>query len=204
MPLYAYVFALVLGGTLLLASTVLGGDDADHDADAGDLDLDLDADVDVDADAGGHDHAGGDLGGFFGALVSLRFWTFFATFFGLTGAVLQGLDLAGPMETAGLSVGTGALTGYVTVHVLRRLSSNDTGVAAGVSDYIGKSGRVIVAVGHDGPGKVRLEMKGTTVDVLATTDDDAPIPTGEQALVVQMQGTQALVTRIDTTSDARA
>ena len=97
--IYAYIFALVLGGVLLGASFLLGGDhdadgDVDMDADA-DVDADVDADADIDGDAdGGHD-GHGDVAGFFGVLGSLRFWTFFTAFFGLTGLVHQTYDLVG-------------------------------------------------------------------------------------------------------------
>ena len=58
--LYAYITALILGGILLGASLLLGGDvDADVDLDV-DADVDLDADADVDAgDADADAHAGG-------------------------------------------------------------------------------------------------------------------------------------------------
>jgi hypothetical protein len=74
------VFSLVAGGVLLVASLFGADQDADADADIG-------ADGDVDADAGHEGLAHGDLGGFVAVFISLRFWTFFATFFGLTGVV---------------------------------------------------------------------------------------------------------------------
>ena len=88
--IYVYVFALVLGGILLVTSVVMGGDDAsdvDSDLDTSldtDVDADVDADADVDVDQG---HQGvhtdlaathGTIAGLFTAFLSLRFWTFFA------------------------------------------------------------------------------------------------------------------------------
>lgn len=187
MFIYAYVFALVLGGVLLAASMVLGGKD-------------LDADHDVGGDHG-VDHHGdgshGDLGGLFAVLVSMRFWTFFATFFGLTGLVLEGLELtSNPWLARGLAVGVGFLTGWATVKVLRHLAASESGVAATVDDYVGRSGEVLLRVVPGSLGKIRIELKGTTVDVLAVIEDDDVLEPGSHALIVEMRGTQALVSKI--------
>lgn len=193
--IYVYAFALVFGLILLGASVFLGGDDADVDADA-----DADFDADGDADAGGHADGGhGDIGGLFGVLGSTRFWTFFAAFFGMTGLVLDGLDLAAPVIAGGLAVGVGSLCGWAAVTVLRHLGSSDSGVVAGVNDYVGKTGEVRLAAGPGRLGKVRIELRGTTVDVLAVSED-ADLARGEQALIVGMDGTKALVVKYDGSS----
>lgn len=207
MFIYAYVFALVLGSVLLGASFLLGGDhDADADVDA-DFDADADADFDADGDLDAHADAGhdthGDVGGFFGVLGSMRFWTFFAAFFGLTGLVLDGLDLATEVAAMVLAIGVGFLTGWTAVKLIRTLAANDTGVAAGVNDYVGKSGELRLAAGPGRLGKIRIELKGTTVDVLAEADE--PIAKGEEALIVEMREMRAVVVRLDSArSQARA
>jgi membrane protein implicated in regulation of membrane protease activity len=195
MLIYAYVFALVLGSVLLGASFLLGGKDLDHDHDVGhDIEAHVDHDLDGHAEAGHEAH--GDLGGFFGVLASMRFWTFFAAFFGLTGIVLDGLDLAIPSVSLGLAIGVGFLTGWTAVTLIKRLSANDTGVAATVDDYVGKSGEMLIAAGPNRLGKIRIELKGTTVDVLAESDEHV-IPRGEQALIVEMRGPKAAVVKLD-------
>ena len=199
MLIYAYVFALVLGSVLLGASFLMGGDhDADTDFDA-DADFDADVDVDADADLDAHVDAGhgthGDIGGFFGVLGSMRFWTFFAAFFGLTGLVLDGLDLASDFAALGLAIGVGFVTGWTAVTAIRHLAANDTGVAAGVSDYVGKSGEMLVAAGPGRLGKIRIELKGTTVDVLAEADD--LLARGEEALILEMRGDKAVVVKYE-------
>ena len=203
--IYAYIFALVLGGVLLGASFLLGGDhdadgDVDMDADA-DVDADVDADADIDGDAdGGHD-GHGDVAGFFGVLGSLRFWTFFTAFFGLTGLVLDGFDLAVPMAALPLAVSVGFLSGWGAVTVIRHFAANDTGVAAGVDDYVGKSGELILGVGPGRLGKLRIELKGTTVDVLAVCED-GQLGRGEQALIIEMRDHTAVVVKLDATRPA--
>jgi hypothetical protein len=190
------VFALVLGSILLGASFLLGGD---HDGD-GDVDghADADASHDLDTHADGGHEAHGDLGGFFGVLGSMRFWTFFAAFFGLTGVVLDGFDLTGQFTAGGLSVGVGFVTGWTAVTLIRRLSAEDTGVAAGVADYVGKTGELLIGVRPDRIGKIRIELKGTIVDVLALTEDEA-IAKGQQALILEMRDDKAIVVRLDST-----
>jgi membrane protein implicated in regulation of membrane protease activity len=188
MFIYAYVFALVLGGVLLAASMDLGG----KDVDGGHGDHDVGGDHDAD-----HGDAHGDLGGFFAVLGSMRFWTFFATFFGLTGLVLEGLELTANLWVArGLAIGVGYLSGWATVRILSHLAASESGVAAGVDDYVGRSGEVLIRVAPGSLGKVRIELKGTTVDVLAIIEDDEVLEAGSHALIVEMRGTQALVSKI--------
>lgn len=191
MFIYAYVFALVLGGVLLAASMVLGGKDLDGDGDVGG-DHDIDHGVDHHGDA-----AHGDLGGLFAVLGSMRFWTFFAAFFGLTGLVLEGLELtANPWVARGLAVGVGYLSGWGTVRLIRHLSASESGVAGHIDDYVGRSGEVLLRIAPGSLGKVRIELKGTTVDVLAVCDDDV-LEYGAHALIVEMRGTQALVSKLE-------
>ncbi len=186
MFIYAYVFALVLGGVLLAASMVLGGKDLDGG----------DAAHDAGHDAG-HGHAHGDLGGLFAVLGSMRFWTFFATFFGLTGLVLEGLELtANPWLARGLAIAVGYLTGWGTVRLIGHLAASESGVAAGVGDYVGRSGEVLIRLVPGSLGKLRIELKGTTVDVLAICDEDV-FEAGAHALIVEMRGDKALVSKLD-------
>ena len=127
---------------------------------------------------------------------------FFLAFFGLTGLTLDGLDL---VESSGLAlvfaVAMGLVTGLVTVTVFRHLSSSETSTAASAADYVGKSGRVLVGFGAGGLGKLRLTLKGTTVDVLATSDEERPFMPGEEALVIQLNDTTAVVARLPGRAD---
>src|SRR5690606_8723201 len=119
------------------------------------------------------------------AFLSLRFWMFFLAFFGLTGLLLDGLDLVeSPLGALIAAIGMGLVTGQGTVLVFRRLASSETSTAASSADYIGRSGRVMVGFGAGDLGKVRLTLKGTTVDVLATTEDERPFVPGDEALVI--------------------
>jgi membrane protein implicated in regulation of membrane protease activity len=199
MLIYIYLFAFGLGGVLLLGSIFLGDKDTDApgDAEAGD------ADAGTGTQAQHFDHGVGDshgtVAGLFTAFLSLRFWMFFLAFFGLTGLVLDGLDLVdAPSAALAAALFMGLVTGQTTVAVFRRLSHSETGTAASSSDYVGRSGRVMVGFEAGGLGKLRLVLKGTTVDVLATTDDARPFRPGEEALVIAMNDTTAVVARVVT------
>ncbi|EDM80794.1 hypothetical protein PPSIR1_12963 [Plesiocystis pacifica SIR-1] len=197
MLIKVYLFAMVLGAVLLGVSFLLGGDDADADGDAdldadADADLDLDGDGDVDGGDGGH----GDIGGLFGVLGSTRFWTFFATFFGLTGLVLDGFDLAATTVALVLAIAVGTLCGWTAVTLIRRLSANDTGVAASSSDYVGKTGEMLLGAKPGRLGKIRIELKGTTVDVLAVCED-GEVARGAVGMIVEMRDHQAVVVKYE-------
>ena len=196
MLVYVYLFAFALGGLLLLASIFLGDKDGGHDGLSAHAD---DAAGPSNPSSLAHDGAAdhGGISGLFSAFLSLRFWMFFLAFFGLTGLVLDGLDIvASSTVSLVLAIGMGILTGEVTVYVFRRLAHSETSTAASSHDYVGKSGRVLVGFGGGTLGKLRLTLKGTTVDVLATSDEDRPFAVGEEALVIQMNDTTAVVARV--------
>jgi membrane protein implicated in regulation of membrane protease activity len=202
--MYVYIAALVLGGVLLGASLLLGGHDADGpDADGPDVDgpdLDgVDADADVGLDKDLEVEKGIDVDGgtdVFWILRSFRFWMFFLAFFGLTGVTLDGLGLVQtPWITAALSTVMGFLAGGGAATAFRVLSKDETAEAPGANDYVGKSAKVLVAPKRGSVGKVRVEVKGQLVDLLATTDDE--IGANDEVLVIEMDGTRARIARLE-------
>jgi len=224
MLMTAYLFALGLGGVMLIASIILGGDGEadgdlalDGDVDA-DVDLALEGDVDGDVDAHAlemgqqglhtsHGDAHGSLGGFIAGFLSLRFWTFALAFFGLTGTVLGGLALAAPTVTLVVASVMGLVIGRSAVAVFSALRAGESSTAASEGDYIGKSAKVILGFGPDELGKVRLQMKGTTVDLLAHSDDPTPFSSGDEVMIIQIAEAKALVTHAGRSlhaSEARA
>ncbi len=202
MFLYAYLFALIVGGVLLGSSVLLGGHDDDLDFDAdGDLDLDVggdaDFDVDVDADAGGLDKglsldSEGDALWF---LKSLRFWTFFLAFFGLTGVTLDGLDLAGQWVSFAVALAVGGVVGGTAAWSIRKLSRDVSGAVPEGTDYVGKTARVVVPIRDGSVGKVRVELRGAIVDVLATSDE--AFSAQEEAIIIEMEDGRARIAHVD-------
>jgi membrane protein implicated in regulation of membrane protease activity len=194
MLIYLYLFGLIVGGVLLGSSLLLGGhgdadgpDGADADAEAG-LDKEFSKDLAVDG-------AGADF--LLWRFKSVRFWTFFLAFFGLTGVLLEGLGLTSAAWVTLLSsFGMGSVAGFGATEAIRRLTADTSGKAADSNDYVGKSVRVIVPVKPGGTGKVRLQLKGSTVDVLAE-GIEGEFASQDEAIIVEMSGTTARIARLE-------
>jgi membrane protein implicated in regulation of membrane protease activity len=62
-------------------------------------------------------------------------------------------------------------------------------------DLIGLWGIVELPFDADSKGKVRVEVKGSIVDLVALTDDQQEFLLGDRVLIIQMQGNRVWVTR---------
>lgn len=194
-----YLGSLILGGGLLVASAVLGGGDGDADVDH-DIDHDIDHDVDHDVD---HADVGSAL---WLPILSLRFWTFFLAFFGLTGAILDLLGRAGAVgaSTGGvlaISLVTGFGAGWGIATLVRRLKADTvSSTIVPETDYAGRAGEVILDVAPGSPGWVRVEVRGVSVDLKAelVPGHEAPLTAGQQVIVVAWRDGRVIVGPFDT------
>lgn len=168
--LHVYLAALGFGGTLLVASLVMGGKDTESDG--GDH-----------GDADGHDGGGGGAEVVWSVARSLRFWTFLLAFGGGVGALLTGLGAAGATVIGIAAAVTGLAAGLLAATVMRA-ASGAASSAVGASELAGATGTVTVAIAPGGVGKIRVEAKGRALDVLAETDDAVALPTGAEVLIV--------------------
>ena len=210
--LVLYVVALGIGGTLVAASLLLGGNDHDIDTDADfdtefdadvDVDVDVDADADVDADHDiDHDVSHADGVGMDAVMawlpfMSMRFWTFFLAFFGLTGAALTLAEAIDDRVIIAIIAGViGYGSGVTVVSAIRKLRKDHVDSSVGESDYVGATGVIMISVGKDKTGKVRVEMKGRTVELLAQTEDDATYDVKQSVMIYDVnEDGNALVTR---------
>lgn len=198
--LSVYMFSLALGGVLLGASILLGGKDGiEASSDAPDAELG-DIHVHAEVESGGGVSKDIEVGGgadfLMWSLTSVRFWTFFLAFFGLTGLVFDGFSLV-PHEaiSAVLAVGMGSAAGFGISYAMRVLSTDQTSRVAEAEDYVGKSARVLVAPKPGGVGKVRVDIGGNLVDVLATTDE-LDVSNKDQVMIIEMEGTTARVAKV--------
>lgn len=195
-----YLAALIIGlGTLtlqLVLSHIDGGDHADADghmdaeahlhADVHDLAVDAGHELDH-ADAGTHDGADSAAS----MLLSMRFWTYALMAFGLVGTALHYLALAGAVLTPVLAVVAGLCSGTTAALVFRALKPAVSS-ATTQDETLGRVARVTVPVRKGGLGKVRVEMRGRHIDLLAVSDRSDVDP-GEQVVVVEFRGNHALV-----------
>jgi membrane protein implicated in regulation of membrane protease activity len=125
-------------------------------------------------------------------LLSVRFWSFALVAFGLVGALLALIGTLGGTAILLVALGAGASSGTFAVTVIRRLLFRSPSSGSTYAELVGKVGRVIVPI--DGvPGKVRVELRGAWVDVVARAKE--PIDTGETVIVEEVDGDAAVVSR---------
>lgn len=190
--LTAYIVATVVAGAFILLSALAGGHDAGHDVDVG-HDFDADApDHDFDVH---HENTGELTADTWIPFFSLRFWTYFAATFGLIGLILTLLRLADPITTFVLSISVGFGMGLLVAYLMRVLKNASTTSSAGVQDLLGKEAKMLVGVKTSQLGKVRFEVKGEIIDMIAVTEDGSEIESGEEVLIVGIEGNQARVAR---------
>ena len=217
--LYIYVATFILGGILLGASLILGHhNDADMDVDA-DVDMDVDVDVDADMDADvapdadmdvdgdvdgdgdvGHIDGDGevahgvDLADFWLPFVTVRFWVFFLCFFGMTGTMLTLLALAGRWTTLVAALGVGVVSGFAAAFIIQKLKKVEVGAAVDEAEYQGKEATVLLPMAHGDRGKVRLEVRGNTVDLMARCQEPGDVVArGSKVLIIEVNGNEAVV-----------
>ncbi|MCX7801238.1 MAG: NfeD family protein, partial [Fimbriimonadales bacterium] len=126
---------------------------------------------------------------------SLRFWTYLTAVFGVTGIVLTLFARTPEPFTLVVSSASGLLMGLAASWIVRWLSRHESDSAITEQDLLGAEAKVLVAVRGRLPGKVRLQTKGSTVDLLAIGEDDRDLEPGEEVLVIGFEGNHARVAR---------
>jgi len=173
--LVVYVGSLVIALGILGIQIASGG----HDVDAGGVDAHGDGDS---------THEAGAFGTF---VTSIRFWTFVLLGIGLVGTPLHLFDLASPVFAAILAATAGVGSGVFAQTVVKRILGRDASSHGSSSDVVGKLGKVVVPCVPGGRGKVRVELKGSFVDLAARSE--VTLDSGESVLVVALEDTDAIV-----------
>lgn len=162
--LIVYLVALAFGGTLLLVSSLIGGD--------GDSETESDADVADSALA------------LWLPIGSLRFWTVWLAFAGLTGTVLTAIGTpASTVAVAGLAGAVGWAAGAGITALVRWIKRDESGRVLGVDELTGTTARVVLPVGPGKTGKVRLLLQGRTIERLAETQESTTFGRDQEVLV---------------------
>ncbi len=182
-----YLAALILGLGTIMVQLLMGGE---GDADAGDASTDVEHDFETDHGGG---HAEADAG-FLPIFLSLRFWIFGFLAFGMVGSLLHFLELASAPVTLVVASGMGIGSGMLASWIFRVLNRQHVSSGAGENDAVGHVGKVLIRVPAQGHGKVRIQLKGQTLDLLATTDE-VELLEGEQVLVEEMHDGRARVAK---------
>lgn len=182
-----YWAALIVGlGTALLQLLSSGHGDADAGGGAADVDVEADGDLHTgDLQHADADHGGGHGAGaaFLPIFFSLRFWTFALLAFGMVGAAVRTLDLASPWVALVLSVAMGLAAGLGASWTFSALRRSQATSGAQSRDLLGQSARVLVPPGPGGRCKVRIQLMGQSIDLMATSDDQ-DLREGDEVLVV--------------------
>ncbi len=218
----AYVFALIVGLGILTIQAFLGSKDADadHGADAdadhdfnvdadADADFDADADADFDADADADAHLGADsvhvqtgqaadqdmgFGSFVALFLSVRFWVFASLGFGLSGTLLHYVTSVGAVATAVTAATMGLVSGLAVAMAFRALKKTAGTRPEHTGTAVGHLGRIIVPCGDQTTGKVRIELGGHTVDLMAKSTG-LRIERGDTVVIEEVEGEVAQVSR---------
>jgi membrane protein implicated in regulation of membrane protease activity len=177
--LSAYIVCFLAGGVVLGAS-MFGG----HDSGGGDAHLD---DAHVGPIHDGHHEWAARL-----PFLSLRFWTWGVTFFGLAGLALTLGGTPAPLVPV-LAAASGLASGWGASWALGRLSRDAVGLLPEASSHIGREGKLLLPLRRGQRSKIRLSIGGVETDLLAETDLETEIPAPSTVLVVGMRGLTAVV-----------
>src|SRR5262245_42963783 len=154
-------------------------------------------DVDIHHDAGGH-HGGHGHGhsdaSAIAIFLSLRFWTFGLMAFGFVGTLVHYLGLGNPVVALTTSVAVGLVSGFLASFAMRAIARSQNSSGGEADEAIGQIGRVLIPIERGKHGKVRIEIRGRLVDLIASTDDDR-LESGASVMIEEMRGTTAHVSR---------
>lgn len=177
-----YVGTFLLGGILVTASAVGMGKDADHDAHA-------EAGGELAKDIG---HAGAGVNAVTALVLSLRFWTFALAAFGATGLLTEWL--APSLPSLLLALPNGIAIGAFAAWAVRRVANDTVSSALDARHLAGREADVVLSVGPDKIGKIRLTHQGQILELPATTAEQRRIERGERVLIVTVDAGTADVT----------
>jgi hypothetical protein len=159
-----YLIAVVLGGGVLVVQ-VFAGDHGDpgHGLEHGDL-----------------SHPDGP------GILSTRSLVYALFTFGLVGGLLHVPGVVEPRTALAIAVVSGVAAGAAVGYAFQALGHAGASGAAGLDEVRGRKARVLVACSRGGRGKVRVQLKGHQVDVLASTDEER-IAEGAEVVIVDVR-----------------
>lgn len=195
-----YLFALIVGGGLLVFSLLVGaegGDGAEADADGGDG---IEPGV---AHADAHD---GDWSGLQGFL-SVRTLLYLLAGFGATGTLIELLTDANSVASLLWAVMTGLVAAGAAGAIYAWVRASGSGEVPTDPDYlVGATARVLLAVDEGRRGKIVALQGGREIELLARLygKEDEGCPRGSEVVIVEVDGDTALVTPLPRISSESA
>jgi hypothetical protein len=177
-----YLFASIVGWVLLGASLASGHGSGDGAHAAAPHAIDH-----VDHASSPHASSPASL------LMSLRLWTYVLAFGGTTGVLLRLAAHTDEPLTLLTSLGVGAVSGVAAQLAWSRLGSTRGGTV-GEDELVGQSGRLLLGAGPGASGRVRLTVRGSSIDLIAASEE-LKLPANEEVLVVSVRDGVAHVVR---------
>ena len=202
-----YWICLIVGGGLLIVSSVAGSHgDAGLDADVGvDVDVGVDADVGLDADVGADVDVGADADVHVGhahatslaTWFSIQFIVFFMAVFGLIGVTMTYLSDQTSAFTFGGALLGGLIVGQGVHQLLRKLRRTSGDSTPQPQDYVNKLARVTITVAGTRTGEVALRVGRAERFLPAISKRaDMTFKSGEQvAVVAYRDGVAEIISR---------
>jgi len=196
-----YIFSFTIGGIFVALAALAGLDGVDFDHD-------FDADIEVTEESRNIEEGEKILTltkrskkmTLWLPFLTIKFWTFCSCFFGLTGIVLSKLTPAIPqLAIASISVLIGSFCGTSMVWVLRNLRRHQADSLIRANDLIGLSGKVSIPFDSQSKGKVQLNVKGSTLNLVAFTDEEKGFKKGDRVLIVGLKNNQLWVVTDEST-----
>jgi membrane protein implicated in regulation of membrane protease activity len=102
--------------------------------------------------------------------------------------------MAGDVTTLVTAVTVGSFSGLVASLTMHAIARSQTSSGGEADEAVGQIGRVLLPVERGRRGKIRVEVHGRLVDLLATTDEER-LEGGESVFVEEMRGATAHVSR---------
>ncbi|MGB3534629.1 MAG: NfeD-like protein [Microcoleaceae cyanobacterium] len=188
-----YIFCLVIGGVFVGLAAIAGLDGVDFDSD-----FDTDIQLRDQSNSINHHKKSSVLLSQFSKLglpfLSIRFWTFGGCFFGLTGVILSLLSpTLSPQTIAIIAIIMGGFCGTAIVWILRSLQRQQADSLVRSQDLLGLAGVVEIPFDCQSQGKIRIALKGSTVDFVALTTDKNTFNFGDKVFVVGRENNKVWV-----------
>ena len=139
-----------------------------------------------------HDPGGPGDANWASIFVSLRFYVFAAFGLGAVGAPVTAFDLSPPGLTFVVALATAVGVGTLASVGFRWLGRETLSSGSTQAELVGQVGRVLVACEKGRKGKVRLTVRGQTLDFVATTDETR-LPPGALVIVQDVEAERVQV-----------
>ena len=116
--------------------------------------------------------------------------------FGWVGVVCNGASLALPL-TLTVSFLSGLLMMFIIALLMKAVMKLQSDGTSDIRNALGVAGTVYLTVPakRSGQGKVNVMLQGTYVERDAVTDENEPIPTGSEVLVIGISGQNTLIVK---------